>query len=79
MADEIKIRVGKKVSDAELRTIDPKEIGRLQSQPKQVEVQGEHYFSRYVLCPGCGCVNVIPREDVCTFGLCHCCGSALRY
>ncbi len=79
MAHEITIRVGTKVSEAELRTIDPKEISRLRAQPEQAEVQGEQYFSRYILCSGCGCVNVIPRGDVCTFGSCHCCGTFLRY
>ena len=70
---EVTVKVGKKMSDAEVKAVDPKEIGQMTSQPKKSEVEAEYLVAQR--CPYCGCIgygDVSPY--VVRYFTCHCCG-----
>jgi hypothetical protein len=75
---EIKIKVGSKLTDAEVKAIDPKDIGRLYAQPKKAGVEGQSYLA-YQRCPYCGCVGTGWESPyVYRYFTCHCCGGVFR-
>ena len=78
MADEISVKVGTKLTDAEVKAIDPKDIGRLYAQPKKAGVEGQSYLA-YQRCPYCGCVGTgWESAYVYRYFTCHCCGGVFR-
>jgi hypothetical protein len=79
MSEEITAMVGIRVSAAELKEIDPREIGRLQAQPPRDEVEGQGGSLVYVACPVCGCMGVYSRREHCyRYNTYDCCGAAFR-
>ena len=75
---EITIRVGVKLTDAEIEAIDPKDRGRLQAQPGKPDVDGQSYTC-VCMCPYCGCsgFDVVSGSGY-RFYTCHCCGGTFK-
>jgi hypothetical protein len=79
MANEIKAKVGTKLTDAEVKALDPKDIGRLAAQPKKTAVEGQWDYVGYQICPYCGCAGTgVMSTDVYRYFTCHCCGGVFR-
>jgi hypothetical protein len=85
MADnltEITTIMGTKLTPAELATIDPKNVVRLQAPADMPEVEGQcgpNYYC-FQTCPYCGCVA--RQENKNSYGYsyftCQCCGGTYR-
>jgi len=75
---EVKVKVGTKLTDAEIKALDPKDIGKLYAQPKKAGVAGQDYLG-YVICPYCGCSGTAWESPyVYRHFICHCCGGTFR-
>jgi hypothetical protein len=71
---EMKVKVGKKLTDAEVKALDPKDIARLYAQPQKAAVEGQDYI-QYQICPYCGCSGTgVASPYVYRYFTCHCCG-----
>jgi hypothetical protein len=79
MENEISLKVGTKLSEAETKALDPQEVGWLQAQPPKADVQGQIY-PQYVFCPYCCCIGAEPAGTVScsTYCTCHCCGAVFK-
>jgi RNase P subunit RPR2 len=80
MSKEITMKVGVKLSDAEIKAVDAKDICHPQSQPGGAAVEGqEESQTVYVTCPYCGCVGSY-RVGGYQFSYfqCHCCAQMYR-
>lgn len=70
---EVKVKVGKKMSEAEQKAADPQKTGRLTAQPRKRDVEPE--FWEAVRCPYCGCIGYCDVSPYVTLSfICHCCG-----
>jgi hypothetical protein len=81
MADEsreITIRIGVKLTDAEVEAIDPKNIGHLQAQPPKSGVEGQWSYTCMCRCPLCGCTNYGRSAMDYRYYTCNCCGGVFR-
>jgi hypothetical protein len=84
MADEtreITVRIGTRLTDAEIRAIDPRDIGRLQAQPPKPDVEGQIFAcSCFFVCPYCGCASVEASSTSTGYRyfMCRCCGAMFR-
>jgi len=75
---EIKAKVGTRLTDAEVKALDPKEIGRMHAQPKDKEVEAQLFRAAQV-CPCCGCVGWgWESAYALRYFTCHCCGCTFR-
>jgi len=74
---EIKAKIGKKVTDAEVKEADPKKIGKLQAKHPKADVEAEYLAVQ--VCPYCGCVGYGAESPV-VYELytCHCCGRTFK-
>jgi hypothetical protein len=76
---ETKVKVGTKLTDAEVKALNPKDVGNLYAQPKKAGVEGQYYIGTYQICPYCGCIgNVGLRSPLPSYFVCHCCGGVFR-
>lgn len=73
---EIQVKVGIKLSDAEVNALDPKDVGRMVAQPNKPAVEGQLVMT-YVWCPYCGCMGVMTPGPP-GYLTCHCCGYTIR-
>jgi hypothetical protein len=80
MSKEITMKVGVKLSDAEIKTVDAKDICHPQSQPGGAAVEGqEESQTVYVTCPYCGCVATFRvRGSQWSYVQCRCCNVMYR-
>lgn len=78
MSNEIKIRVGTKLSEAERKAVDPKEVGWSQAQPPKADLQGQMYTCGCSHCPHCGCFNWDSSPTPYGYIICHCCGGLYK-
>jgi len=75
---EFKVKLGTRLSNAEAKALDPKDIGRLYAQPRKVEIEAEA-VTAYRLCPYCGCVGTGAESQYAFhYFTCHCCGAIFR-
>jgi hypothetical protein len=79
MANEVKAKVGTKLSDAEVKALDPKDVGRMSAQPKKLPVEGQWVHQVYQICPCCGCGGYGWESTIqYRYFTCHCCGCTFR-
>jgi hypothetical protein len=74
---DVKFTMGEKLSEADQKKADPKEVGHMRSQPPKAEVEAEYIVRQ--ICPYCGCVgygDVSPYRF--RYFTCHCCGGVFR-
>ena len=71
MSNEITAKIGKKLSEAEQKAVDPKEVGRSQAQPPKVDLQDQGTV--LWICPYCGCANWTSSGRLYHYVSCHCC------
>jgi hypothetical protein len=79
MANEITAKIGTKLSEAEDKALDPREIGRVHAQPPKADVQAQWDEANLTICPYCGCAgrgHLSPY--VYRYFTCHCCGRTYR-
>jgi len=77
-SNEITIKTGAKLTEAEIKAADPKEIGRLYAQPRKAAVEGQSMLA-YQRCPYCGCVGTgMESASVYRYVTCHCCGGMFK-
>jgi len=73
MTGEIKAKIGKKLSDDEVKKIDPKAVGKLQAKHPKADVEAQ--YTAIQVCPYCGCVGYGNESaTVYLYFTCHCCG-----
>jgi Rieske Fe-S protein len=76
---EIKVKVGTKLTDAEVKALNPKDIAKLYAQPKKSGVEGQYNYVGYQICPYCGCSGTgMMSTEVFRYFTCHCCGGTFR-
>lgn len=79
MSEEIRVKVGTKVSEEEKRTLDLTKLEKLRAQPEQPPVEGQYMYRAAQVCPYCGCVGWgVESSDVYRTFVCHCCGNYFR-
>jgi Rieske Fe-S protein len=79
MSEEIRAKIGTKLTDEEKRSVDSKSIADLQAQPEQSPVEGQMWYRAVQVCPHCGCVGYgTESTDVYRTFRCHCCGNLFR-
>ena len=80
MADEIRTKLGTKLTDEEKRSLDPSKVEHLRLQPPEAPVEGQYFRQAHVICPYCGCgLWVTESTDVTLRYTCACCGNIFRY
>jgi Rieske Fe-S protein len=79
MSDEIRAKIGTKLTEEEKRAVDLKNVAELKSTPEQPPVEGQSWYTAVQVCPYCGCVGYgVESTDVYRTFRCHCCGSLFR-
>jgi hypothetical protein len=74
------VKVGTKLTEAEMRAIDPKDVGQATdpSEKAGVEGQADGAQDQYWTCPYCGCLNKVAVVSGYRFYNCHCCAVFFR-
>ena len=79
MSDEIRAKIGTKLTDEEKRAVDLKNVAALTASPEQPPVEGQSWYTAVQVCPYCGCVGYgTESTDVYRTFRCHCCGNLFR-
>ncbi len=77
MSKEVKAKVGTKMTEAEQKAVDQKQVGKLQSQHPKTDVEAE--YRALQICPYCGCTGWGDESPtVYLYFTCHCCGRTFR-
>jgi hypothetical protein len=77
MAEEIKVRVGRKATEAEAKAVPAEKRGALTATPPKTtgDVEGQHNRYGAMICPWCGAIGYGWINDhYYQLFTCHCCG-----
>lgn len=79
MSDQIRAKIGTKLTEEEKRSVDLKSVAALNATPEQPPVEGQMWYTAVQVCPYCGCVGYgVESTDVYRTFRCHCCGNLFR-